>query len=157
MEKRTSLHEDASKLIPELSQWNDGNGIDLNDWLNTIARYDHAIGYAAFFWPDFVLHDDCIFIDAPSVENYENWMSKFQGNKANVEGMLNHRHILDFFCHSDVEPTREIVVHMCQILKDMWSCKLQRDFPDRHFTVKCVGDESTDLLDYQITVYQQRT
>ncbi|HEX2972895.1 MAG TPA: hypothetical protein VHP11_11210 [Tepidisphaeraceae bacterium] len=156
MEKRTALHEHVESLIPELAQWNNGNGISLRLWLDCIGRYDHAVAYAALFWPDFVLHDDCIFIDAPDAQNYENWMRQCGGDRRQVEAVINHRHIVDLFTNSEFEPTKQLVIHVRRLLEDMWSCKLRREFPDRHFVVECYGDGSDDLLDYQITVFQQR-
>ena len=41
-------------------------------------------------------------------------------------------------------------------MQDMWSCKLARDFPQRRVKVELSGTGSEDLLDYVITVYQDR-
>ena len=53
----TPMYENAANLIPELADWNGGEGIGLGAWLGCIGRYDHAAAYAACFWPDFVRHD----------------------------------------------------------------------------------------------------
>jgi hypothetical protein len=136
--------------------WNNGEGISMKGWIGCIARYDHAIGYAALFWPDFVLYDDCLFVTEPSPENYQEWMTRNDGDRTRVEAMINHRHIQDIFMNSEFEPTKEIVVHVGKLLKDMWQCKLQRDFPERRIRVEFYGDDPIDLLDYVITVFQER-
>ena len=155
------MHENAGKLIPELSLWNNGHGISLEGWISCIGRYDHAIGYATLFWPDFVLYDDCVFVGEPNPKNYQEWMTQCDGDKTGVEAVINHRHILDIFPSSvfpdsDFKPTKEIVIHMGRLLKDMWQCKLQRDFPERRIKVEFAGDDPVDLLDYVITVFHER-
>ena len=150
------MHEHAAKLIPELSQWNGGYGIDLLSWVNCIGREDHAIGYAAYFWPDFAIHDDCIFLRQPDVDNYNKWMRECNGDKTRVESVMNHRHIVNMFGESEFEPTEEVLIHIGRLLRDMWSCKLQRDYPQRRVKVRFSEDDSEDLLDYEITLYQER-
>jgi hypothetical protein len=151
--RKIAMHENADKLIPELSLWNDGTGISLPSWLSCIARYDHAIAYAVIFWPDFVLYDNCIFLNKPDEKTYNDWITQCKGDKASVEAVMNHRHILDIFCNSEVNPTKDIVLHLGRLLKDMWQCKLQRDFPERNMMVEFYDDDSDDLLDYQITFF----
>jgi len=114
------------------------------------------MGYALLFWPDFVIYDDCVFLREPDAQNYQNWMQCSNGDKTRVEGVMNHRHITDMFCNSAVDPTKDMVVHIGRLLKDMWSCRLKRDFPERRIRVEFYDDDSDDLMDYQITVYQER-
>lgn len=150
------MHEDAKNLIPELSRWNDGAGIDLETWVACLGRFDHAICYAAIFWPDFVVHDDCILFDPVDVENFNDWMTHCKGNRTAVESVVNHRHIVDLF-DNKFEPTKEVVRHIGRLLKDMWSCKLARDFPGRSVKVEISEpQDSEDLYEYQITVFQER-
>jgi len=124
-------------------------------WIKCIGRYDHAIGYSALFWPDFVIHDDCLFLDPPDIDNLNAWMSHFKGDKTAVESIINHRHIVSLFLNSEFEPTEAVVVHLGRLPQEMWSCKLARDFPDRRAKAK-LSDAGGDLLAYEITVYQQR-
>jgi hypothetical protein len=150
------MHEHADNLIPDLSRWNDGHGIDLLSWIGCVGREDHAIAYAALFWPDFTVHDDCVFLDPPNVDNFNAWMAQCKGDRTAVESVTNHRHIVTLFGDSDFDVTKDVVVHLGRLLKDMWSCKLTRDFPDRRMTVEFSEADTDDLLDYEITVYQQR-
>ena len=150
------LHEDLDKLLPDLGAWNNGTGIDPEGWINCFARYDLAMGYALMFWPDFVIYDDCVFLYEPDPQNYQSWMASCNGDKTRVEGAMNHRHITDMFRNSDVRPTKETVVHIGRLLKDMWSCRLKRDFPERQIRVEFYDSDSEDLVDYQITVFQER-
>lgn len=151
------MHDQAARLIPELSAWNGGNGIDLLSWVGCIGRYDHAIGYAALFWPDFTVHDGCIFLGRPDPTNYQDWMTQAKQDRTAVESVMNHRHVVDLFANSEFPPTREVVLHVGRLLTDMWSCKLGREFPDRRIKVSFPEGASDDLLEYVITVYQERT
>src|SRR5437762_736594 len=150
------MHQKADRLIPELSRWNNGSGIDLLSWIESVGRFDHAVGYAAYFWPDFTVHDDCLLLQPLNIDNFNVWMSQCKGDRTAVESVMNHRHIVDFFDKSVFEPTREVVTHLGRLLQDMWSCKLARDFPDRHAKVDFSEPASEDLMDCIITVYQER-
>ena len=98
------LHWRAADLIPELREWNDGKGISLADWANAVGRYDYAIAYAPIFWPDFVLHDDCVFRLNPGAENYATWISSLHGDRSKVEAVINHLHIMDMFASEGLNP-----------------------------------------------------
>ena len=151
------MHQDAHELIPELKQWNDGKGIDLDGFIGCVGRYDHALGYAAIFWPDFVVYEGCIFVRLPDPANFRDWLAQFRGDLTETEKMINHLHIADMFVNSDYPPTREILRHLGTIVRDMWECRLRRDFPDRRINVQFFEGDSASLVDdYMITVYQLR-
>jgi hypothetical protein len=146
----------ASDLIPELREWNAGKGIDLAGFIRAIGRYDHAIAYAHLFWPNFVAYDDCVFREQPAVDNYLIWLQNFGGDRSKVEGMLNHLHIADMFPSDTYEPTAAILKYLALLLKDMWESKLLRDFPERRFTVEVSEGSDSDLLGYEVTLFQER-
>jgi len=150
------MHEDAHKLIPELQQWNDGQGISLEAWTSCVGSYDLAIGYATLFWPDFVLYDDCVFFKEPDAAEYKDWMAHCRGDKQSVEKVMNHHHLMDLFRNSQFSPTKEILVHIGKLLRDVWQCKLKRDFPDRQIRVEFYDDATDDLVRYEITVFHER-
>lgn len=145
-----------TRLLPELAQWNNGKGIAPEDWICAIGRYDHALAYALLFWPEFVLHDDCLFLEAPAPERYREWMKCCHGNKSAVEAMANHRHIADLFPNSEFEADESILVVLGRLLQEMWSCKLRREFPQRPVQVEFASNGSGGLLQYEITVFQPR-
>ena len=151
-----TLHEHADKLISELARWNDGAGIDLRSWIGTVGRFDHAVGFAAVFWPDFTVHDECLLLQPLNVENYNHWMTETKGDRTAVESVMNHRHIADLFGGSDPQTTPEVLAHLGRVMRDMWSCKLARDFPGRRVTVELAGGDSEDLMEHVITFSQDR-
>ena len=149
------MHEHAHELIAELPQWNNGEGIDLPGFIGCVGRYDHAIGYATIFWPDFVIYEDCICVAPPDPVNFRTWLSRFKGNRTETEKMINHLHIADLFVNSEYPPTGRILHHMGKLLQDMWGCRLRRDFPERQISVQFFEDDAAGLTDgYIITVWQ---
>ena len=74
-------------------------------------------------------------------------------DKRQVEQVVNHQHILDLFPNSEFQPGEQAILFIASQLKEMWSCKLARDFPTRQFDVNLM-DEG-ELADYQITFWQR--
>jgi hypothetical protein len=151
-----STPEDFARLIPELQAWNDGKGIDAESWIRCIGRFDHAVGYAQLFWPEFTIHDDCIMFTDFTVESYQKWMNHTSGHRGQVEAVMNHRHILDLFSRDESDVPRELVLHLGRMLRDMWECKLKRDFPGREIVVSFPDEHLEDLREYEITIYHQK-
>jgi len=146
---------DTNKLIPELQRWNDGRGIDLEGYLSCMGNYELAIAFGHFFWPTFVEHDGCLFRGHPNVEIYEQWKAQMGDDKSAIEGMMNHVHILDLFPNVEKPPTRDHIVYIGRQLRDMWSAKVRNDFPHLDVVVEFF-DGGEDLLEYQITLFQNR-
>jgi hypothetical protein len=150
---------DFRELIPELKNWKrDGKGIDVETWIGCEGDHKHLIGYARILWPNFVEHDGCIFLgESLDDASYRSWLAQTQGDKKKVEAVLNHRHILDLFSRSHHEPpTQEIVLYVGRLMKDILQAKLSRDFPNRKVTVIFAEDGVGELVDYQITFFQER-
>ena len=147
---------ELSQLIPETQAWNEGRGIDLLSWIQCIGRIEHAIAYGELFWPEFAEFDGCIFFADFSEESYRGFMAQTGGNRRAVEAVMNHRHILDLFSGQDAEPTRPQVVYLGRLLREIWTAKLKKDFPDRQFIVSFPEEGSESLLDYEISIYLGR-
>jgi len=150
---------DFRELIPELKNWNSGGkGIDVETWIGCEGDHKHLIGYARVLWPDFVEHDGCIFLGKSLDEaNYRAWLAQTKGDKRRVEAVMNHQHIVDLFSRSHHEPpTREVVLYVGRLMKDILQAKLNRDFPARKVMVTFAEDGADDVVDYQITFFQER-
>jgi hypothetical protein len=139
-------------LIPELGQWH----TDIDSWIEVVGRFDHAIAYGHIFWPEFKIHQECVLFADCRTESFVQWMKETGGDLTAVEGVLNHRHILNLFQSNEFKPTREVVLHLGRLLQDMWSSKLARDFPGRKIIVSFDEDFCEELVDYQITIFHKR-
>lgn len=160
------------KLIPELKDWDlnyqstesakrilgrEVNIAPFDSWTNANARYDHFVMYARMIWPEFLEYDDCVFLAKGfSSESYRQWRKQL--DKTQTEVMLNHTHITDLFLNSSFQPNLEIVTFIGRYLKEVWTEKLKRDFPNRRFVVSFPEEPATpdDLVSYEITFYQDR-
>jgi hypothetical protein len=143
-------------LVPETRRWNGGKGIDLQSWIGCVGSFEHAIAYAELFWPEFTLFDDCVLLAEFNEDSYRGFLKQAGGNKRAVETVMNHLHILDLFCGPNLAPSREQVIYLGRLLKEMWGAKLQHDFPDRFFVVSFPEEPSDDLLSYEVTFFQTR-
>ena len=144
-------------LIPELKAWNNGAGIDIDSWIGCEGNNEHFIGYARIFWPQFMEYDDCVFFaDRFTEKNYRAFMEQTKGDKRAVEVVMNHWHIEDMFCRAEPRPTREMILYIGRLLKDIWQTKLARDFPNRSVTVSFPEEYQEDLLNYEISLFQDR-
>jgi hypothetical protein len=149
---------DFNELIPELSQWNSGKGIHISDWINCIGNFEAAIGYGSLFWPEFIEHDGCILLAASfEPENYRSWMKQLHGDRTAVERALNHRHLGDFFPNAPAKSMQQ-KFYMARLLKEIWECKLARDFPGQTIVVELIDCEERgeEWQDCQITIYCKR-
>ena len=79
-------------------------------------------------------------------------------NRAGVESVMNHRHLMDLFSHAAgtvvTEPSCEQLEYLGCVLRDAWETKLSRDFPGRQFTVSFDRGAPDDLLGYIVTFWQ---
>ena len=146
---------DHSRLIPELPLWNNGRGIDIGSWTTCVGRFDHAVGYGALFWPEFIVHHGCVLFADFRRESFDGFMVQTRGDLRAVETVMNHRHIVDLFSER-AGASEEVVLHLGRLLREIWSCKLQRDFPDRRIVVSFPEMPVEDLGEYEITFYQPR-
>ncbi len=111
--------------------------------------------YRELFWPTFVEHDGCVLLSSDE-KIYREWFDTCGGDRGRVEATMNHRHILDVLPQAIEEPTRELVLTFGRLLREAWEAKLRRDFPERVFTVSFPEDYSEDLVDYDVTFWQER-
>jgi len=144
-----------ASLIPELKQWNNGAGISIESWIACVGDFEHAIGYGRMFWPEFVEYDGCVFHQGFSESAYES-CKQCCSDGERPEGVMNHWHLAEHFSayYDGTVPTEEQVVYLGRLLKEMWECKLKRDFPDKKFLVSFSEGSPDDLEGYEITFYQ---
>jgi hypothetical protein len=141
----------TSSFVPE--PWASGDD-PAGEWLYVTGSIEQALAYAQLFWPPFVVHEDCVLLDR-SVDGYAPWAERLR-EKADIEAMLNHRHILDLFHDAVGSEPHDWLISLGRTLKDCWGAKLRLEFPDRRFEVVFDETPCADPVDYQITFYQQR-
>jgi hypothetical protein len=144
-----------SRLIPEARAFDWVSDLTPLGWLYHAGSVGQAIAYADLFWPRFVEHDRCVLLaDRLDSATFQRWMASTNGDRRAVEAVLNHTHVADLFRPDGIEPTREQVVHLGRVLRDMWAAKLARDFPGRRFVVTFPEDGCPALVDYEVSFRQ---
>ena len=147
---------DYAKLIPELSAYSDSGPWAIDVWLANIGRYDAALAYASLFWPVFTEIDECVLLGPGVPESYAAWRASHGDDPGAIEAVLNHLHLLDLFPMAP-EPSRDAVLHLGIVLREMWTAKLHRDFPDRQFIVSFSETFDLRVDNPEITFYTKRS
>jgi hypothetical protein len=138
-------------FVPE--PWASGDD-PAGEWWYVTGSIEQALAYAELFWPQFVVHEGCVLL-ARSIDGYGPWSERLE-DKADIEAMLNHRHILDLFHDAAGSEPHEWLISLGRTLKECWAAKLRLEFPERRFEVVFDETPCADPVDYQITFYQQR-
>lgn len=146
---------DFNEMIPDLKEWDDGKGVDWYVWLGSIADFKHAIAYSQVFWPSFIEYKNCIFLKHNfTVASYNKWVKLLKNDLTAVEKLINHEHILDVFNNPNLPVSEKQLEFMGELLVEMWSCKLKKDFSDRRFLFQFKRGDSNNLMGYEITFWQ---
>lgn len=70
---------------------------------------------------------------------------------------MNHEHVAGMLMgmfNAGERPSRDQVVYLGRTLREMWTAKLSRDFPDLSIVVSFNHEDQDDVESYQITVFQ---
>lgn len=147
-------HNTMFQLIPEAQEFDWIPELTPLTWLQHVGSFGQAIAFSDLFWPDFIEFDGCILrADQFDEANYREWLKSTQGDRGAVEAVINHTHLTDLFAHQNYQPTREQVIKVGYILKEMWQAKLDRDFPGRCY-VSFYQHQGPNLDGFEITVIQ---
>lgn len=142
-------------LIPELKQWNNGQGIDPEAWIGCSGNFQLAAGYSLIFWPTLSELDGMVFRGGMDRETLDSWLQSCEGNKSSVEAVVNHLHIRDIHYVGCPDASPEHFVYLGNVLKEIYMAKLNAEFPGRSFVVEFHEPSNGDLAEYQITFYQR--
>ena len=146
-----------SDMLPELAEWNNGKGIDLESWVACSGNFRLAVGYSAIFWPRFVLFEDYILREGFSIESLRGFEKNPSRGKLSVEAVMNHLHLDGIQYQGCEDITEQRIVYLGHILKEIYTAKLAWQFPDRPCEVSFYEPEDrTDLTGYEITFWQEK-
>ena len=149
-------HADWDSLIPELKDWNNGNGIDPESWVGFEGNFRLAAAYSLIFWPEFTELDGMIFRGEMDRETLAAWMNNCSGDRRCVEATANHLHLLDLHYVGSPDANIERIIYLGNVLKDIYQTKLAAQFPDRNIVVEFYEPPDKELQAYQLTFYQHR-
>jgi hypothetical protein len=144
---------DFEALIPELSQWNGGEGIDPEDWIGCVGTYPLAVGYSLIFWPRFVRFENYVLREGFSEDALRGFETQTGREREAVEWVMNHVHPIDI--HSNEAEVGEAQLrYLGRVLKEIHEVKLRADFPDLCFEVEFNDQPGLDPVDYQMSFWQ---
>lgn len=141
----------------ELAAWNSGKGINLEGWVCCEGNFRLAVGYSTVFWPNFVEFENYILVEGYSEEAIREYASQPGNTPKIVEATNNHLHIADIQYVGCDDISKDKIIHLGNILKEIYQAKLSWLFPDKPCVVEFYQPEdSEDLIEYQITFWQKK-
>ena len=142
------MNADFTKLVPEITKWDNGQGVSISSWIEMTGDYAHAVGYSVIFWPSFVEYNGCVF--RSDVEDIDGWSKAYDGNRQIIESTASHIHLRDLHLNDTEGNCLERLQYLASVLKEIYTCKLKLDFPEKSFIVEVCGEpDSPILLFYQ--------
>ncbi|GAA5533753.1 hypothetical protein [Deinococcus aluminii] len=143
-------------LFAKLQARKERQDIDIETWLTNFGSIPEALAYSSIFWPQFVEYQGCLLRSGFDSAVFESCMQDLQGNREAIERLMNHQHLTAIFFNPEVEETPEQICQLGKLLQEMWTLKLQRDYPDLSVQVAFSWHNLEENEDAQITVYCQR-
>jgi len=147
----SDLPELPVEHLPRLSEWQSlvERPFSLSDLLKQDGNLDLAVAFAQLFWPTFTEIDGCILRkEQYDPDSFQSWMHSTNGDRRQIESVLNHLHIYDLF-QNDREYSLEVYEYVAEILRRTWRAALSEQFPDRRF----IFHYATEPDDYGPTIY----
>ncbi|MCZ3377238.1 hypothetical protein [Rhizobium sp. AG207R] len=120
----------------ELGQWNNGRGIDIESWTGCVGNFSLAVGYSSIFWPSFVAHRQYILVQGFSEEVLRSFENDPTSTRQSVERVMNHLHVADIQHSGCTDISRDKLIFLGERLAEIFTAKLQWQFPDREFVVE---------------------
>ncbi|MGC8552426.1 MAG: hypothetical protein ACP5O7_06115 [Phycisphaerae bacterium] len=145
---------DFNELIPEMGEWNNGEGIDLEGWIGCLGNFRLAVGYSAIFWPRLVEFEQYVLREGFSLGPRRDFERACGGDRRKVEAVMNHLHIADIQHYGCKDINRQRVVYLGRVLSEIYKAKLAWQFPTKQFEVWFNDSAGDDLIAYQLTFYQ---
>jgi hypothetical protein len=142
-----------SELIPELKDWNNGKGIDVESWIGCVGNFQLMIAYSTLFWPNWKIYKDMIVPENAPEDYLEEWLRYCDGDKRAVESVVSHIHIVDLHHAYSEDVTHDRLIFLGNKLKEIYECKLESDFPERNILVVFDDSPQEDITDYILYIF----
>jgi len=140
----------------ELAAWNNGQGVDLETWVGCMGNFALAVGYANAFWPEFVEFDGYILRKGFSERSLKGFESEGKKSRHSVEWVMNHFHLADLQYVGCEDLSKDKLLSIGRVLKEIHEVKLVWQFPDKPCSVELyVPKDEDDLVQYQLSFWQK--
>jgi hypothetical protein len=148
------LTDTPESMKAELSKWNDGAGIDIESWVGCEGNFSLAVGYTSIFWPSFTLFEGYILREGFSEDALRGFEATAKSRKS-VEWLMNHLHIASIQHGGCSDNSKDKLLLIGNVLKEIYQAKLHFLWPNRPCTVEfIVPANPDDLKGYQLSFWQ---
>jgi hypothetical protein len=147
--------ETPESMKSELAAWNNGAGIDIESWVGCEGRFSLAVGYSTVFWPSFTLFERYILREGFSEASLRSFEQNGRGRQS-VEWLMNHLHIADIQYYGCSDASKDKLLLLGNVLKEIYEAKLLWQWPDHPCRVEFyIPDDQDDLMKYQLSFWQK--
>ena len=148
--------ETPESMKSELAAWNNGAGIEIESWIGCEGNFSLAVGYVSVFWPEFILFDGYILRNGFSEASLQGFAQRQGTNRRSVEWLMNHLHIADIQYYGCKDASKDKLLLLGNVLKEIYEAKLLWQFPDNPCSVEFyIPEDEDDLMEYQLSFWQK--
>jgi hypothetical protein len=140
----------------DLAAWNGDAGIDIESWVGCVGNFSLAVGYASVFWPEFVLFEGYLLRSDFSEASLRGFEGQKDSSRKSVEWVMNHVHVADTQRCGCEDASKDKLILLGNVLKEVYEAKLLWQFPDRPCRVELyVPNDEENLMEYQLSFWQK--
>ncbi len=150
---RTEKMDIPESMKAELAAWS--GDIGLKGWIACKGSFALAVGYSAVFWPEFVVYEDYLLRKDFSLDALRGFANSSDSTRESVEWVMNHLHLLDIQHPLCEDATKDKLLMLGNILKEIYEIKLKAQFPERPCEVEFYVPDDDDLFQYQLSFWQR--
>jgi len=148
--------ETPESMKSELAAWNNGAGIEIESWIGCEGNFSLAVGYVSVFWPEFILFDGYILRNGFSEASLQGFAQRQGTNRRSVEWLMNHLHIADIQYYGCKDASKDKLLLLGNVLKEIYEARLLWQFPDNPCSVEFyIPEDEDDLMEYQLSFWQK--
>ncbi len=137
-----SIGRDLMSALRELHADADSTGFDEGDALHAWGDPVHCLMYAQLLWPEFVVVDGHVFLRFFAPEPPAPGSVPARGTEE-PGALAGYNWIEVGYLFASRAGSDEMGRVLANVLREIWSAKLLRDFPDREFSVRVLEPEQT--------------
>lgn len=118
-------------LTDNLSQWNDGSGISVADWICCVGRYDHFVGFSRLLWPELLEHQGRIYVSDFFSHARLAEMLASGASPSVAQTFINALDLSTLFSEAAEAIEDDQLLYLAATLEQTWAAKVARDYPGR--------------------------
>jgi hypothetical protein len=112
------------------------------DYLDEQKAFPYVVAAAWLFCPETVEYRDCLFLkDRFDAANVDTWFDRLEGDRADVEAMVNQTKLYDVFSNSDLDGHDDDLEELALAVGDCWRGVLAASYPEHGVTVEVSTEE----------------